>query len=51
MYQSADGDVGITPFLEGPRGAYAQSNPPKYLMKLQGGNHYTWTIAVYAGQP
>jgi len=50
MYQGADGDIGITPFLEGPRGAYAQSNAPKYFMKLRGGNHFTWTNILCAGE-
>jgi hypothetical protein len=43
MYQGAQGDIGIIPFLEGPNGAYARSNPPKYFIKLRGGNHFTWT--------
>lgn len=49
MYQGAQGDLGITPFLEGKQGAYAQSNPPKYFVKLRGGNHFTWTNAVCEG--
>ena len=48
MYQGAQGDIGITPFLEGNAGAYAESNPPKYFVKLRGGNHFTWTNAVCA---
>jgi len=48
MYQGAELDIGITPFLEGNNGAYAQSNPPKYFVKLRGGNHFTWTNAVCA---
>jgi len=51
MYQGAELDVGITPFLEGAGGAYAQSNPPKYFVKLRGGNHFTWTNAVCANYP
>jgi predicted dienelactone hydrolase len=43
MYQGAQGDIGITPFLEGQNGAYARSNAPKYFVKLRGGNHFTWT--------
>jgi len=50
MYQGADGDIGITPFLEGPKGAYAQSNAPKYFVKLRGGNHFTWTNILCAGE-
>ena len=51
MYQGAELDVGITPFLEGNQGAYAQSNPPKYFVKLRGGSHFTWTNAVCAKEP
>lgn len=43
MYQGADFDLGITPTLEGSDGAYAQSNSPKYFIKLKGGNHFVWT--------
>ena len=46
MYQGAQGDIGITPFLEGRLGAYANSEAPKYFVKLLGGNHFTWTNAV-----
>ncbi len=48
MYQGAELDVGITPFLEGKDGAYAQSSPPKFFVKLRGGTHFTWTNAVCA---
>jgi predicted dienelactone hydrolase len=51
MYQGAEFDVGITPFVEGPKGAYAQSSPPKLFVKLRGGTHFTWTNAVCAGEP
>jgi predicted dienelactone hydrolase len=50
MYQGADFDVGITPFLEGPSGAYQQSNAPKYFVKLHGGNHFTWTNLICSKQ-
>jgi predicted dienelactone hydrolase len=49
MYQGAELDIGITPFVDGRLGAYAQSNPPKYFVKLRGGNHFTWSNAVCAG--
>lgn len=49
MYQGAQGDVGITPFLSGANGAYAHSNAPKYFGVLFGGNHFTWTNAICAG--
>jgi predicted dienelactone hydrolase len=48
MYQGAQGDIGITPFVEGPNGAYARSNSPKYFVKLRGGNHFTWTDILCA---
>ena len=50
MYQGADGDIGITPFLEGPKGAYQHSNAPKYFVRLRGGNHFSWTNLICAGQ-
>jgi len=43
MYQGAEFDFFVTPFLEGPQGAYATARPPKYFAKLRGGNHFTWT--------
>ena len=51
MYQGADLDLGITTFLEGPEGAYAQSNAPKYFAKLRAGNHFIWTNLQCAGVP
>lgn len=50
MYQGADFDLGITPFIEGSTGAYARSNAPKYFVKLRGGNHFIWTNLQCAGQ-
>ena len=49
MYQGAQGDIGMTPFLEGPNGAYTHSNAPKYFVRLYGGSHLSWTNAVCAG--
>ena len=46
MFQGAEGDLFITPFLEGSTGAYALANPAKYFVKLRGGNHSEWTNAV-----
>ncbi|MBV8366579.1 MAG: alpha/beta fold hydrolase [Candidatus Eremiobacteraeota bacterium] len=48
MYQGAQGDIGITPFIEGKNGAFQLSNSPKYFAVLLGGNHFTWTNAVCA---
>lgn len=39
MYQGAELDLGITPFLDGRNGAYARSNAPKHFVKLRAGNH------------
>jgi len=49
MYQGAQGDLFITPFVRGPRGAYGMSNPPKYYMELKGGTHFAWTDLVCFG--
>jgi predicted dienelactone hydrolase len=43
MYQGAQWDVGITPYLKGDRGAFALSNAPKYYVELKGGGHFEWT--------
>jgi predicted dienelactone hydrolase len=42
MYQGGTLDVGITPFLIGPKGAYAASNPPAYFVELRGAGHLAW---------
>ncbi len=49
MFQSAPFDLGITPSLRGPNGAFAQSSEPKYYVELRGGNHFEWTNAVCFG--
>jgi dienelactone hydrolase len=49
MFQGADFDLGITTFIEGPQGAYAHSNAPKYFAKLRAGNHFIWTNLQCAG--
>jgi predicted dienelactone hydrolase len=50
MYQGAELDLGITPYLVGPTGAYSLSNAPKYFVKLHGGSHITWTNATCSGE-
>ncbi len=50
MYQGAQLDWGITPSLEGPKGAYALSPAPKFFVKLNGGTHFEWTNLVCIGQ-
>jgi len=42
MYQGGTLDIGITPFLMGPRGAYAAANPPAYLLDLNRAAHFAW---------
>jgi predicted dienelactone hydrolase len=43
MYQGGTLDVGITPFLQGPKGAYKAANPPVYFVDLRGAGHLAWT--------
>ncbi len=43
MYQGAPLDLGITPSLDGPKGAYAQTPAPKYFVELRTGTHLVWT--------
>ena len=50
MYQGAELDWGMTPNLEGPRGAYAVTAPPKFFVKLAGGTHFEWTNLACADQ-
>lgn len=50
MYQGAQFDLGITPSLKGPTGAYASSSAPKYYVELKGGNHFEWTNLLCFGQ-
>jgi predicted dienelactone hydrolase len=42
MYQGGTADVGITPFLQGPKGAYAGARSPAYLVVLRGAGHFAW---------
>ena len=42
MYQGGTLDVGITPFLTGSKGAYAEANPPVYFMELRRAGHLAW---------
>jgi dienelactone hydrolase len=51
MYQGAEFDWGMTPTMEGPKGAFATSPPPKYFVKLRGGTHVEWTNFACAGLP
>jgi predicted dienelactone hydrolase len=50
MYQGAQLDLGMTPWLRGARGIYAQARSPKYYVELKGGSHLEWTNAVCFGR-
>lgn len=49
MYQGAEGDFGITPFVEGPDGAFVATGSPRYFVKLRGGTHFEWTNFLCLG--
>ena len=49
MYQGAALDLGLTTSLDGPRGAYALTAPPKFFVMLSGGTHFEWTNLACAG--
>ena len=51
MYQGAQFDWGMTPNIEGPKGAFAQSPAPKYYARLRNGTHVEWTNLGCLGQP
>jgi len=43
MYQGGTTDVGITPTVKRPNGAYQLSSVPKYFVEFQGAGHFAWT--------
>lgn len=43
MYQGGTLDMGETPLVERPGGAYEQSSTPKYFVDLKGAGHLAWT--------
>ena len=45
MYQGGTLDLGITPNLRKPDGAYEQSPPPKYYVEFERADHLAWTDA------
>ncbi|MGE5160715.1 MAG: alpha/beta hydrolase family protein [Betaproteobacteria bacterium] len=49
MYQGAEFDWGMTPAMEGPKGAFARSPAPKYYVRLRGGTHVEWTNLACLG--
>jgi predicted dienelactone hydrolase len=42
MYQGGTLDVGITPFLQGAKGAFADARSPAYLIVLRSAGHFAW---------
>ena len=43
MYQGGTRDLGITPVVKRPKGAYEQSSGPKYFVEFDGAGHFAWT--------
>ena len=43
MYQGGTRDIGSTPFINKPDGAYPQSPAPKYFVEFEGAGHFAWT--------
>jgi predicted dienelactone hydrolase len=42
MYQGGTLDIGITPFLTGPKGGYRHANPPAFFLVLRDAGHFAW---------
>lgn len=49
MFQGAQFDLGITPWIRGERGVFAQAAEPKLYVELTAGSHLEWTNAVCLG--
>jgi predicted dienelactone hydrolase len=43
LYQGGTADIGITPFIRRPGGAFDSSNPPKFFEEIEGANHIDWS--------
>jgi predicted dienelactone hydrolase len=43
MYQGGTTDLGETPFVKRPGGAYDLSSSPKYFVEFDGAGHFAWT--------
>jgi len=43
MYQGGTLDLGISPTVSRPNGAYDRSSAPKYYVEFQGAGHLAWT--------
>ncbi len=49
MYQGGTRDLGITPFVKRPGGAYDSSSPPKYFVEFSRFGHLDFTVKACAG--
>lgn len=49
MYQGAQFDIAVTPFVNSDKGAYNLAQPPRFFMELKGGSHFEWTVALCGG--
>lgn len=43
MYQGGTLDIGITPSIKGPRGAFSQTGAPALFVEFKGAGHFAWT--------
>jgi hypothetical protein len=43
MFQGGTLDIGITPTIRQPKGAYPRASTPKYYVDLKGAGHLAWT--------
>jgi predicted dienelactone hydrolase len=43
MYQGGTLDIGISPYVRRPGGAYDLTSAPKYFLDLAGAGHFAWT--------
>lgn len=46
MYQGGTRDLGITPSVRKPKGAFDQTIAPKYYVEFEGAGHFAWTNLV-----
>ena len=51
MYQGGTLDMGISPSVRRPGGAYDMSSAPKYFLDLAGAGHFAWTNVNKSYQP
>jgi predicted dienelactone hydrolase len=51
MYQGGTLDVGISPSVRRPGGAYDLTSAPKYYVELAGAGHFAWTNLNKSYQP